>query len=64
MHSFFRAFTEHFASVNETYLLHLASAWSFAFHLLAAGAACFVHGLLPALFMRTGSSTVMSLYDR
>jgi hypothetical protein len=56
-------FKDHPASVGETYFEHLCSAFSFALRLLAASAACFVHGLFPFLFMSTGSSAVKSLYQ-
>ena len=64
MRSIVRAFTEHTASVNETYGRHLVAAWSFAFSLLGAGLACLVHGLLPFVFTHTGSSTVRDLHER
>lgn len=58
------AFTDHPASVNETYAEHLGSAWSFAFRMIVAGVACFLHGLLPFLFRTTGSSTIRQLHER
>jgi len=58
------AFTGHPASVNETYVEHLGSAWSFAFRMIGAGCACFLHGLLPFLFSSTGSSAIRELHDR
>ena len=58
------AFTEHPASVNETYLEHLVSAWSFAFRMISAGMACMLHGLFPFLFGTTGSSTICQLHER
>jgi hypothetical protein len=60
----FAAFTDHPASVNETYLEHLASAWTFAFRMIAAGIACFLHGLMPFLFSSTGSSAICELHER
>lgn len=57
-------FTEHPASVNETYLQHLASATGFALRMIGAGLCCLVHGLFPFLFVRTGSSAVTQLHDR
>lgn len=60
----FDAFTAHPASVNESYLEHLASAWSFAFRMVGAGCACFLHGLFPFLFVTTGSSTIRELHER
>jgi hypothetical protein len=57
-------FTEHPASVGETYLQHLVSAVGFALSMIGAGLCCLIHGLLPFLFVRTGSSTVVQLHDQ
>jgi hypothetical protein len=58
------AFTEHPASVNESYTEHLGTAWSFAFQMIGAGFACLLHGLFPFLFVTTGSSTIRDLHER
>jgi hypothetical protein len=60
----FRAFTDHPASVDETYGEHLAVAGSFSLRLLLASLACFVHALLPFLFVKTGSRLITELHDR
>lgn len=57
-------FTEHPASVGESYTEHLASAAGFGLRMVAAGLACLVHGLLPFLFVRTGSDAVRALHAR
>ena len=59
-----RLFIEHPASVGETYLQHLRSAAGFSSRMLAGGCACFVHSLLPFLFVHTGSRCVDELYAR
>jgi hypothetical protein len=59
-----RAFTDHPASVGETYLEHLARATCFGVRMIAAGIACLVHALLPFLFERTGSAAITELNDR
>lgn len=59
-----RLFLEHPASVNESYLEHLATAWSFAARMIAGGLACLIHGLIPGWFVRTGSDQVRCLHDR
>lgn len=64
MSTFQRLFTEHPASVNETYLQHLCSAMSFGIRMVVAGIACMIHGLLPAMFVTRGSDTIRVLYDR
>ncbi len=59
-----RLFTEHPRSVGESYLEHLRFACAFGSRMIVGGAACFVHGLLPFLFLTTGSSTVLALHER
>ena len=59
-----RLFTEHPATVGETYTEHCGHAWWFGCRLVLAGIACMVHALVPALFVRTGSNTVATLHDR
>ncbi len=57
-------FTEHPASVGETYGEHLVMAVSFAARLFVASLACLIHGLLPFLFVRTGSTAITELHGR
>ncbi len=59
-----RAFSDHPASVGETYVEHMSQAFGFAGRMFLASLACFLHGLLPFLFVRTGSATITTLYDR
>ena len=58
------SFTEHPASVGETYTEHMASAWGFAARMAVGALACFAHGLLPFLFTRTGSGIIAELNSR
>jgi hypothetical protein len=60
----FRAFNEHPESVGETYLEHMDSAWGFAGTLLIAAACCFLHGLLPFAFQKSGSRRIVALHQR
>lgn len=62
--SLIRAFTEHPASVGESYSEHLFRAVYFGTRMVFAGAACLVHGVLPFLFVRTGSRAIAELNDR
>jgi hypothetical protein len=57
-------FTEHPASVGESYLQHLRTAFGFALRMWIGGAACFVHALFPFLCMRTGSDCIAELNER
>lgn len=59
-----RLFQDHPNSVGETYTEHWRQAWSFSGQLFLAAFACFVHGLLPFCFERTGSGKIQQLYRR
>lgn len=59
-----RWFTAHPATVGETYTEHLGMASSFGCRMVVAGVACMLHGLLPFLFVRTGSRTVAELHEQ
>ncbi len=59
-----RAFTQHPASVGESYGEHMGQAVCFGSRMVLAGLACLVHGLLPFLFVRTGSRTISELNER
>jgi uncharacterized protein DUF6356 len=58
-----RAFTEHPASVGESYFQHMGMAFSFGAKMIVAGFACALHGLFPFLFVRTGSQCITNLHD-
>jgi len=62
--SLIRTFTEHPASVGESYTEHLFRAMYFGTRMMFAGIACLVHGVLPFLFVRTGSRAIAELNDR
>jgi hypothetical protein len=57
-------FTDHPASVGETYVQHMGSASFFGSRMILAGLACMLHGLLPFLFTTTGRQTIEMLHDR
>ena len=57
-------FTEHPASVDETYTEHMVTATTFSVQLLFGGIVCFIHAFLPFLFVKTGSSIIEGLNDR
>jgi hypothetical protein len=59
-----RAFTEHPATVGESYGEHLFRAMYFGTRMVFAGLACLVHAVLPFLFVRTGSRAIAELNDR
>lgn len=55
--------TAHLDEVGETYFEHMGIALRIGIHMLVGGLACLVHGLLPFLFIRTGSDTIKRLGD-
>lgn len=57
-------FTDHPASVGETYGEHFVMASGFGVRMIGAGLACLIHGVLPFLFVRTGSATINTLHTR
>ena len=60
----FRSFTAHPATVGESYGEHLVTATSLGIRMMLAGVACILHGLLPFLFVRTGSRAVTELNEQ
>ena len=57
-----RLFTEHPASVGESYWAHLLRAMWFGSRMVLAGTACLVHAIFPFLFVRTGSHAIAELH--
>ena len=58
-----KVFLDHPHSLGETYWQHQRRALHFGISMITAGVACLVHALVPAVFVRTASSRVRSLYD-
>lgn len=63
MSRFTNIFTDHPATVGETYAEHFQSAWRFSAQLFCAAILCLVHGILPFLFTRSGSERIRRLHD-
>ncbi len=59
-----KIFLDHPKAVDETYLEHLRTASSFGLTMILAGTAGLLHGLIPALFTRTGSTAIHRLHGR
>ena len=59
-----RLFTDHPATVNETYFGHMKFAFSFAFWLGVAAFAALLHAVIPALCETTASRILMRLHGR
>ena len=56
-----KLFLEHPTSVGESYLVHLATASTFAARMIFGGCACFIHGVFPFLCVKTGSAIIREL---
>lgn len=59
-----RIFLAHPATVDETFLQHMAFALRFAFKLFVAAFAALVHAFIPCLFEKTASRMIAELYAR
>jgi hypothetical protein len=57
-------FTQHPASVGETYLEHLGVACTFGLNMFVGGAGCVVHAVFPFLCVHTGSECVAKMHRR
>ena len=58
-----RAFLDHPRSLGESYWQHHKRALGFGTAMIAGGIACVIHALVPALFERTASTTVLRLHE-
>jgi hypothetical protein len=59
-----RLFTDHPATVNETYGQHFVSAMSFGLRMIWGGLVCIVHAFVPGVFCKTASGMICELHDR
>lgn len=59
-----RAFTEHPASVGESYVQHMGMAFGFGAKMVVSGLACLIHGIFPFLFVCTGRKCIEDLHTR
>ena len=55
-------FTDHPASVGESYTQHWTVATRFGLRMIAGGVAAMIHGIFPFLFTTTGSRTIAALH--
>jgi len=61
---FQHVFLKHPRSIGESYWQHQRHALQFGTAMIAAGVACLIHGLVPALFLSTASRTIRRLHDK
>lgn len=59
-----KLFIEHPHNVGESYFEHMAVAFGFGFKMLGGALACIIHGIVPGLFVCSGSKTIVCLHDR
>ena len=59
-----RLFSDHPASVRESYREHFYAAGNMGLRLVAMGCACLCHAFVPGLFEDTASRGVAELADR
>ena len=59
---FRRLFTDHPASVNESYRQHMGVALGFGLAMLAGGIGALIHAFVPAFCKTRGSDTVRELH--
>ena len=57
-------FTEHPASVGETYGQHFVAAMGFSFAMLRGALCCALHAVFPFLCVSTGSEAICDLHER
>ncbi|MEM1230764.1 MAG: DUF6356 family protein [Pseudomonadota bacterium] len=57
-----RRFTDHPATVGESYLQHQRAAFGYSARLFRASLCCAVHGLFPWLHTRSGSDCIKALH--
>jgi hypothetical protein len=56
-----KLFTDHPRAIGETYTQHARTALSFGARMVVGGVACMVHAVLPGVFVKTASRTVVQL---
>jgi hypothetical protein len=59
-----RLFTDHPATVNESYGQHFAAAMGFGLRMIWGGLLCIVHALIPGAFCNKGSEMICELHER
>ena len=56
-----KLFIEHPRAIGETYSQHARTAFSFGWRMTVGGLACMVHAIVPGIFVKTASRTVVQL---
>ncbi len=53
----------HTEEIDEGYFEHMGHAFSFSRRMIGAGFCCFIHGIFPNYFCKTGSNCIAILHD-
>ncbi len=56
-----KLFIDHPRAIGETYTQHARTAFSFGWRMTVGGLACMVHAIVPGIFVKTASRTVVQL---
>ena len=64
MSAWSRLFTDHPATVNESYGQHFMSAMGFGFRMIWGGILCLVHAVIPGVYCNKGSDLICELHER
>lgn len=64
MSAWSRLFSDHPASVGESYGQHFVSAAGFALRMFWGGIVCFVHAVIPGVCCTKGSDLIGELHER
>lgn len=56
-----KLFIDHPRAIGETYGQHARTAFSFGWRMTVGGVACMVHAIVPGIFVKTASRTVVQL---
>ena len=56
-----KLFIDHPRAIGETYSQHARTAFSFGWRMTVGGLACMVHAIVPGIFVKAASRTVVQL---
>lgn len=56
-----KLFIDHPRTIGETYTQHARTAFSFGWRMTVGGLACMAHAIVPGIFVKTASRTVVQL---
>jgi hypothetical protein len=59
-----RLFSDHPASVNESYVQHFATAMGFGLRMIWGGLVCMLHAIVPGFCCTKASEMIGELHDR